>query len=185
MLDGSNGITLDRNLSLGGNYGVKMEGTGYARMIRNTIIEGALQQAVYLGDTTSRVTIAGSWLGFGGPNPFNGTMRGVLIQPEVRHVIISANLIVDQFGPAIESLGSFVTINGNEFRTNYNPDSASVKITSGSHITITSNTWAENTEADSVRLLNTSDWCIVTSNMTQKGVNDLSSGAKKQIANNL
>jgi hypothetical protein len=171
MSDQSNGLTVEHLLSLGGRYGVVMTGSGYARLVRNSIIEGASEAQVISESGVHDVSIVGSWLGNGGGD-INGTiMKGILIQPETSLIKVIGNRIGDQPGQAIDSLGDNVTIEGNQLVNNgYGANGGphdSVIFQRGKNINFCGNTIVSGGDLCPVRVAGSTSKIIVKDNINE------------------
>ncbi len=199
----SNGINIDTTTVINGaayNYGIVSGGTGFARYIVNCIIENAHHQQIYIAGSSSRVTVADSWIG-AGDEEGTATRRGILIEAGASRITIADNRIGDQQLQGIFSMGDNVTITGNMLERNvvYNRLNAgncttcdSVQIEGGKHVIVSNNRVYSDYDRngiglfdDGTRVLN---YYIVTDNDTSEsgsGIYDGATGTNKVVADNL
>lgn len=169
MTDGSNGITVEHLLSLGGMYGVYLGGGGYARLIRSSIIESASDAQIFIGEGTHEVSVISSWIGNGTGDDGGTIMRGLLVQPDAAHVIVLGNRFGNLPGHAIDSLGSDISIDSNEFLDNgynakYGPHD-SVLIEAGRNIRIRGNHFQASNDRCALNVIGTTTRVIVSDNI--------------------
>jgi hypothetical protein len=148
-----------------------MEGSGYARLVRNSIIEGASEAQVLIDSGVHDVSVVGSWLGNGGGD-VNGTiMKGILIQPNTSLIKVVGNRIGDQPGQAIDSLGDNVTIEANQLVNNgYGANSGphdSVLFQMGKNITFRGNTIVSGGDLCAIKVAGTTSRIIVKDNINE------------------
>lgn len=165
--DKSNGIITDKLLSLGGKYGVYMIGAGFARLIRNSVIEGASEQQVYIGEQTTNASLISSWIGNGNGAAHPRT-KGILMEPSTSFITIANNRIGDQPGNAIHSLATNVVIDSNQIMFNgYGGGYDSVLIEQGRNVTVRGNHIASSTDLCAISVRNSSTKIIVKDNINE------------------
>lgn len=194
MTDGSNAIQLSSTSIINGgafNYGVAMDGDGFARYVNNCVIENALQQQIYLGGSTQRNSITNNWLGAG---DVNGTTRvGIQVDPGVIKTIIANNRIGHQRLAGIQSYGSDIIIQGNILEENVTINQAStvcgscdsLAISGGKNVTVADNYVASEWDRYGISVSGAADKFIVTSNNTSGSINNSATGTTFVLNNNL
>lgn len=200
MLGRSNGISVSQLTVVNGapfNYGVVMAGTGFARIITNSIFENAHHQQIYIAESSNNVTVADSWVGAG---DLVSNRIGIQIDPGAANVLIQGNRIGDQRSHGILSRGSSVSIVDNQLDGNVNSQQGSTKtldsiqIEGGRDVTVSGNRVATGGGRCGIGLYNNGaaildDLIVTENNITEVAGADpcvgAGIGANRIISNNL
>lgn len=194
MTEGSNAIQLSSTTIINGgpyNYGVIMDGDGFARYINNCIIENALYQQIYMTGSTQRNSITNNWIGAG---DINGTTRvGIQVDHGVIKTIIANNRIGHQRKAGIQSSGSDILIQGNILEENVTINQGSTAcstcdsmvISGGVNVTVTDNIIASAWDRYGISIAGATDNFIVTGNNTSGSLNNSATGSTFVVNNNL
>jgi hypothetical protein len=165
-----------------------MVGDGFARLIRNSIIEAAAEQQIYIGEDSHEVSVLGCWLGNGEGLNSGPAMKRILIEPTAKFVNIQGNRFGDLPGNAIHSLGQNVTIDSNHIFNNGYGGFDSILIEDGRNVTVRSNQIAASNDACAIAIRNGAHRIIAKDNINDLGGANIctsGSGGQRIIADNI
>ncbi|GBG07782.1 hypothetical protein PAT3040_02343 [Paenibacillus agaridevorans] len=190
MTGNANGININETTVINGapyKKGIVSIGKGFARYISNSIIENALEEQIYIGEGSQRVTVSDSWIGAGSRNDKNDR-AGIVIEDTTQKVTIANNRIGDQRKQAILSAGFNVIIQGNTIEENVNSGCAcdSVEITGGDYVIVSDNRVFGSLDRYGIHVSGNTDYYTITGNVSpEAGVHAAAAGKNAIVKDNL